>query len=296
MENENMYNGPEDNQETEFVTDKLLETEFDKIDPESGLTWRELVYGVSKKTLKDIAKDKEPKEIDDNLFETLYPEKKEKKHVSKDDAMKLVENYHDVVTKLRTFLAVYAPKYFPSLSEDDALEEMELVALQTLMRSQDEATLDAVKDILKEEDTEIEIDGKSKKLFRLLFPKKKDIEEEEEEAKVSEETQEKREPTVDESLIALRNYYDLVAKMYGMLDTKVNKFYPNVGEHIEENRLAILAIESCLHLHDKASFHAVETILKNERKYIKENKGTPLAKLFKEIEPEIEVLRKEFDK
>ena len=96
--------------------------------------------------------------------------------------------------------------------------------------------------------------------------------------------------STDEALKVIRDYFDMQAKMYGMLDAEVRKLFPNIGERVEENRIAILAIESYLSLHDKTSLKAIERILKNEKKYIKENKETPLAVLFLQIKPQIEAI------
>ena len=313
------------------TTNTLSEKEMNKIDPESGLTWRELVYGVSTGTLKDTAKGEDLKGKKKNLYERLFPDKKEKKHVSHEDAMEMIEFYHDTVSNMREFLAPYSQKYFSNLGKDIALAQMELIAIQTLMRSQDPASLEAVKNILKKEENFVEIGGVSHNLYELLFPKESENNEaimngilksvavspdvaiksnnpefissleEYEESKMpadkslgddSRSSAEvvKKEKALDKAFKSARDYFDLQAKMYGMTNAEVRKFFPKIGEQVEANRLAIIAIESYISLHDKASLKAVQEILKNEKKYIKENKGTPLSGLFSQMKPQIEMI------
>jgi hypothetical protein len=322
-------------------TNKLTKDELDKIDPVSKKTWRELVYGVSKKKLKDVVKEKEPNGKKKNIFGRLFPGKKEKKKVSEEDALKIIHFYHELEAKLHSFLPEYSQKYFPNLEPDMAQAQMELVAIQMLMRSQDPASVDTIKDILKKEENYIEIGGERKKLSDILFPKKHGKNEKDEDGDLntisvspniaiatkdpeflafleknendedpdavpishgtagagkdwdsdsSAEKKRKSEMSTDEALKVIRDYFDMQAKMYGMLDAKVDKLFPNIGKRVEENRIAILAIENYLNLHDEVSLKAIERILKNEKKYIKENKETPLAELFFRIKPQIEAI------
>jgi hypothetical protein len=357
-------------EEVTGITKELTDKEMDKIDPESGLTWRELVYGVSKETLKDVAKGKELKNGENTVYEKGFHKKKEKKEVSKKEALKIIENYHKTVMKVRRFLVPFAKKYFPDSSQDIAGAQMELIAIQTLMRSQESASVDAIRTILKEKEDYIEIGGERKKLSDVLFlikseetdeaedteavpifhgtmekDKKEETKrisispninivtknqkfidfleqksgnneevikkEEDDTASVSHGTSEKEndkgvvsvpekmkntEKSTDEALKTIRDYFDLQAKIYGMFDEDRGKLFPKLGEQVEENRLAIIAIESYLHLHDKTSLRAVQRILEDEKKYIKENKQTPLAGLFLQIKPHIKAILDTSDK
>jgi hypothetical protein len=284
LEKFNMNNPSSNNESEAGYTKKLTKKEMDKIDPVSKKTWRELVYGIEEETLKDVTEKKEPKGTKGTIFDMLHDGKKEKKKVSRNDILDIMECYHDAVRKMRSFLVPVAQKYFPNLDADEARKQMELVAIQMLMRSQDSASLEAVKKALKEIG-EVEYDP-----YGIFFPKDKEKDSFGGTRQVLEKKG-KDETATEEALRKVRDYFDMQAKIYGMLDS--GKYFPKIGEYEEDNRLAIIAIENCLRLHDKLSFKAVRRILKDEEKYIKENKKTPLALLFAQIKPQVDLLLKE---
>lgn len=257
---------------------KYTKEELDSVDPKTGKTLREHLFGIEKEELKEESKGKEGKKgKKQNIYQMLFPEKKEKKSVSHEETLDTINYYLDMTSKVRAFLSNDAARIFPNLDEHEAQTQLALVAIQTLMRSQDKASLDAVKEALKNEERYIDIEGEKQNVYHLLFPEKK------------ENTEEQR----MESLKNIRHYFDMSAKIYGLLGAEVKRYFPKIGERVAQNQLALVAIDTLMQTRDKASLKAMERILKDEEKYTEEHPGSPLAELFLKMKPEIDLLIKD---
>jgi len=134
------------------------------------------------------------------------------------------------------------------------------------------------KEELKEESNGKE--GKKRKrqnIYQMLFHEKK------------ENTEEQR----MESLKNIRHYFDMSAKIYGLLGAEVKRYFLKIGERVAQNQLALVAIDTLMQTRDKTSLKAMERILKDEEKYTEEHPGSPLAELFLKMRPEIDLLIKD---
>jgi len=91
-------------------------------------------------------------EGDQNIYDLLYGERRKKCEVEVADAVKMIHCYFDIMAKVYSFLGHDAQKCFPGLGESAAKNQLALMALQMLIRTQDKASLKAVRLVLEDEE------------------------------------------------------------------------------------------------------------------------------------------------